>query len=52
MRRNIRTLFNFEPPATVLIQSLTATASPRDREAEAVKAKARSAMRFGPGLAD
>ena len=23
MCRNIRTLFNFEPPATVLIQSLT-----------------------------
>ena len=87
MCRNIRTLFNFEPPATeqeirdaslqfvrklsgftapskvneaafqravaevaasatVLIRSLTTTSSPRDREAEAVKAKARSAMRF------
>ena len=93
MCRNIRTLFNFEPPATeqeiheaslqfvrklsgftapskaneaafqravaevaasatVLIQSLTTTASPRDREVEAVKAKARSALRFGPKLAD
>ena len=93
MCRNIRTLFNFEPPATeqeiheaslqfvrklsgftapskaneaafqravaevaasasVLIQSLTTTASPRDRETEAVKAKARSALRFGPKLAD
>ena len=93
MCRNIRTLFNFEPPATeqeiheaslqfvrklsgftapskaneaafqravaevaasatVLIQSLTTTASPRDRETEAVKAKERSALRFGPKLAD
>lgn len=93
MCRNIRTLFNFEPPATeqeirdaslqfvrklsgftspskaneaafqravaevaasatVLIQSLTTTSAPRDREAEAVKAKARSAMRFGLKLPD
>jgi len=87
MCRNIRTLFNFEPPATeqeirdaslqfvrklsgfaapsktneaafqraveevaasasALIRSLTTTSVPRDREAEAVKAKARSATRF------
>ena len=93
MCRNIRTLFNFEPPATeqeireaslqfvrklsgftapskvneaafqravaevaasatVLIRSLTTTSSPRDREAEAVKAKARSAIRFVPRTAD
>ena len=88
MCRNIRTLFNFEPPATedeirasalqfvrkvsgfnspskanqaafnraiedvttaarVLIESLVTTADPRDREIEAVRAKARSAARFG-----
>ncbi len=88
MCRNIRTLFNFEPPATELeirdaslqfvrklsgfnvpskanetafeaaveevaasarklIQSLVTTAEPRTREAEAVKAQARSASRFG-----
>ena len=88
MCRNIRTLFNFEPPATelelrdaslqfvrklsgfnmpsraneaafdraveevaaaarVLIQSLVTTAEPRDREVEAVRARARFAARFG-----
>ena len=88
MCRNIRTLFNFEPPATELeirdaslqfvrklsgfnvpskaneeafnravetvaraarelIDSLTTTAEPRDREIEAEKARARSAIRFG-----
>jgi hypothetical protein len=88
MCRNIKTLFNFEPPATekeireaalqfvrklsgftipskaneavfmqavtdiaatasTLIQSLTTSAEPRDREIEAEKAKARSAARFG-----
>ena len=93
MCRNIKTLFNFDPPAseqeireaslqfvrklsgftapskaneaafqravtevaasaTVLIRSLTTTSSPRDREAEAVKARARSATRFGRGRAD
>ena len=87
MCRNIRTLFNFEPPATeqeireaslqfvrklsgftapskaneaafqraveevaasatVLIRSLTTTSAPRDREAHAAKARARSATRF------
>jgi hypothetical protein len=87
MCRNIRTLFNFEPPATeaeiraaslqfvrklsgfntpskvneaafehavmevtatatTLIGSLVTNAGPRDREAESVKAKARSATRF------
>ncbi len=88
MCRNIKTLFNFEPPATeqeireaslqfvrklsgftspskaneaafqraveevaasatVLIRSLTTTSVPRDRAAEAAKAQARSATRFG-----
>jgi hypothetical protein len=88
--RNIRTLFNFEPPATeleirdaalqfvrklsgfnvpsksneaaferavaevaasarTLIAGLVTTAGPRTREAEAAKAKARSAARFGTG---
>ena len=88
MCRNIRTLFNFDPPATELeirdaslqfvrklsgfsvpsraneaaferaveqvaasarelIASLVTTAQPRDREAEAAKARARSASRFG-----
>ena len=89
MCRNIRTLFNFEPPATeleirdaslqfvrqlsgftlpskaneaaferaveevaasarALIASLVTVAEPRSREVEAAKAKARSAIRFGP----
>ena len=88
MCRNIRTLFNFEPPATDdeiraaslqfvrkisgftrpshaneaafnsavdeiagisvrLIASLESSATPRNREHEAAKAKARSAQRFG-----
>lgn len=87
MCRNIKTLFNFEPPATeeeiraaslqfvrklsgfnkpsqaneaafaqaveevaatarVLIQSLSTTARPRDREVEADKARERSRARF------
>jgi len=86
--RNIKTLFNFEPPATeleirdaslqfvrklsgfnvpskanevaferaveevaaaarVLIGSLVTTASPRDREVEAARARARGMARFG-----
>jgi hypothetical protein len=86
--RNIRTLFNFEPPATEdevraaslqfvrkisgfskpsqaneaaffaavddiarisngLLNSLEATAAPKNRDEEAAKAKARSAQRFG-----
>jgi hypothetical protein len=93
MCRNIKTLFNFEPPATeleirdaslqfvrklsgfsvpskaneaafdkavedvaavarTLIASLVTTAEPRNREVEAAKAKAKSAIRFpvdGPG---
>ena len=89
MCRNIRTLFNFEPPATEveirdaslqfvrklsgftvpskaneaafeqavdevaasarrLIRSLVTSAEPRTREVEAAKARARSALRFGP----
>src|SRR5262245_36778737 len=88
MCRNIKTLHNFEPPATEeeihasslqfvrklsgfakpskaneeafnhaveevaraarqLLQTLVTTAPPRDREVEALKAKARSADRFG-----
>ncbi len=88
MCRNIRTLYNFEPPATdeeirasslqfvrklsgfarpskanrlafsraveqveqaarQLLNSLVTDASPRDREAEAAKARARAANRFG-----
>ena len=88
MCRNIRTLFNFDPPATEaeihdaalqfvrklsgftapsqanavafdravaevsasareLLSSLVTTAEPKDREVEAAKAKARSAVRFG-----
>ena len=88
MCRNIKTLFNFEPPATddeirdaslqfvrklsgfthpskanekaferaieeisasarTLIDSLVTNAEPRDREVEAIKAKERSAKRFG-----
>jgi hypothetical protein len=88
MCRNIRTLFNFDPPATDdevraaslqfvrklsgfnapskaneaafaraieevadtarrLVDSLTTTAAPRDREEEAMKARARSVRRFG-----
>ncbi len=88
MCRNIKTLFNFDPPATeaeiraasvqfvrklsgfnspskankaafdraveevtasaqVLIESLVTTADPRDREVEAARARAKSAVRFG-----
>jgi hypothetical protein len=88
MCRNIRTLFNFDPPATeleirdaslqfvrklsgfnvpsktneeaferavdeissaarTLIQSLTTSAEPKNREVEAAKARVRSALRFG-----
>jgi hypothetical protein len=90
MCRNIKTLFNFEPPATeleirdaslqfvrklsgfnvpskandaaferaveevaasarVLIRSLVTNAEPRNREVEAERARARSALRFGTG---
>lgn len=88
MCRNIKTLFNFEPPATqteihdaslqfvrklsgftipskaneaaferaveevaaaarTLIQSMTTSAEPKNREVEAERAKARNAVRFG-----
>jgi hypothetical protein len=88
MCRNIKTLFNFQPPATdeeiraaslqfvrklsgfncpskansaafdraieevaatarVLIDALVTTAEPRDREADAARARARAAIRFG-----
>jgi hypothetical protein len=90
MCRNIRTLFNFEPPATPdeiqaaslqfvrkisgftkpsraneavfqaavdeiarisaeLLTTLEATAGPKNRQEEAAKAKARSALRFASG---
>jgi hypothetical protein len=90
MCRNIKTLFNFEPPATeleirdaslqfvrklsgfsvpskaneaaferaveevaasarALIRSLVTSTEPRNREVEAAKARARSALRFGAG---
>ena len=90
MCRNIKTLFNFEPPATeleirdaslqfvrklsgfsvpskaneaafeqavevvaaaarLLVAGLVTNAEPRNRDVEAVKAKARTALRFGPG---
>ena len=89
MCRNIKTLFNFDPPATsdevraaslqfvrklsgftkpsranedafelavdrvaavaqALLDSLVTTASPRDREVEASRARERAAARFGP----
>jgi hypothetical protein len=89
MCRNIKTLFNFEPPATedevkasslqfvrklsgfahpskanqaafdraveqvtaaarLLIDSLVTTADPRDRQIEAARAKAKSALHFTP----
>jgi hypothetical protein len=89
MCRNIKTLFNFDPPATTdevrnaslqfvrklsgftrpsranqeafdlaveriaaatqqLLDDLTTSASPRDREAEAARARERSHRRFGP----
>ena len=89
MCRNIKTLFNFEPPATELeirdaslqfvrklsgftvpskaneqafeaavekvaaaarelIRSMVTQAQPRNRDEEAVKARQRSALRFGP----
>ena len=88
MCRNIKTLFNFDPPATTdevqasalqfvrklsgmnkpshaneeafylavervaaaaqeMLNTLSTTAPPKDREAEAAKAKARAAIRFG-----
>jgi hypothetical protein len=88
MCRNIKTLFNFDPPATTdevqasalqfvrklsgmnkpshaneeafhlavervaaaaqeMLNTLSTTAPPRDRQVEAAKAKARAAIRFG-----
>ena len=92
MCRNIKTLFNFEPPASeeevraaslqfvrkisgfnkpskaneaafdaaieavrevshALLESLTTTATPRDRDVEVARAKVRAAKRFGTGPA-
>ncbi len=57
MCRNIKTLFNFDPPnhaveevtaaARNLLNSLVTNAEPRDREVEAERARARAAERFG-----
>ena len=55
MCRNIRTLFNFQPPATAteveataaLLSSLVTSAPSRDREVEAARAMARAKARFG-----
>lgn len=88
MCRNIKTLFNFDPPATTdevhasalqfvrklsgftkpskaneeafylalervaaaaqeMLNTLTTTAPPKDREEEAIKAKAKAAIRYG-----
>lgn len=90
MCRNIKTLFNFDPPVTdeeiraaslqfvrkvsgfnkpsqanetafqlavdqttdvarTLLHSLVTTATPRDRDVEAAKARAKAAVRFGSG---
>jgi hypothetical protein len=58
MCRNIRPLYNFEPPATHdevhdaalqfvrLLDSLVTNAPPKDREVEAEKRRARSAERY------
>jgi hypothetical protein len=47
MCRNIRTLYNFEPPATErLLDELTTKAPPKDREREAAKRRARAERRF------
>ena len=64
MCRNIRQLHNFAPPATSdevyaaslqatahLLEHLTTTAPPKDREVEAAKARARSAERYGRPVA-
>jgi len=55
MCRNIKTLFNFDPPAIDetagvarrLIDSLSTSAAPRNREEVAAAAKLRSIERFG-----
>ena len=56
MCRNIRPLFNFEPPATddevraatrELVDTLETTAPPKSRDEERRKAKARAAKRYG-----
>jgi hypothetical protein len=44
MSRNIRTLYNYEPPATE--EEMRASALQYDREVEAAKARARAAQRF------
>ena len=53
MCRNIRQLHNFAPAAATahLLEHLTTTAPPKDREVEAAKARARSAERYGRPVA-
>jgi hypothetical protein len=53
MCRNIRTLYNFDPPATeeevraaALQYIRKTTGQPRSREAEEARARARAAQRF------
>ena len=55
MCRNIKTLFNFDPPATPeevadvaqrLLDSLVTASAPRDREEVAAKTRERIAKRF------
>lgn len=52
MCRNIKTLYNFDPPASEdevsaqLLDELVTAAPAKDREVEAAKAKARSEQRF------
>jgi hypothetical protein len=44
MCRNIKTLYNFDPPASD--EEVSAAAPPKDREAEAAKRRARAEERF------
>jgi len=57
MCRNIKTLYNFDPPATdaeirgaaaarILLSSLATSAEPHNREVEAARARARAIQRF------
>jgi len=50
--RNIKVLYNFEPPATdeeihALLASLVTAAPPRNRDVELARARTRAAVRFG-----
>jgi hypothetical protein len=55
MCRNIKTLYNFEPPASPeevraaalqYVRKVSGFATPKNREVEAAKARARAARRF------